>query len=94
MKSPRIAISPTTETLSLEEGYLKVIHNDDGEYVGTFPEYEVKLQKDGRDYFFNAYEEAGVQTCGFQAKSNCENLIDRIWSHGSVDLSKWFCCVK
>ena len=49
MKSPRIAISPTTETLSLEEGYLKVIHNDDGEYVGTFPEYEVKLQKDGRD---------------------------------------------
>lgn len=98
MTSSRIAISPTTESLSLVEGNLKELFITEGEdigiYLGHYPEYEVKLQKDGRDYYFNEYQKAGVETCGVRAKSDCENLIDRIWSHGSVDLSKWFCCVK
>jgi len=89
----RTPIFPTEASLSIIEGDLKEVHNE-GEYVGTFPELEIRLELNGRDYYFNEFEKAGVGTLGFSAKSECEALIEKIWEHRSVDLKKWFCCSK
>ena len=83
----RITLGAGNSSLLVDEGDLREIKNEEGEYLGLFPAIGVRLWLDGKEYINNSF-----LAYGFNAVNQAEAFIERVQRYGSVNLSKWSQC--
>ena len=80
----RINLGAENSSLLVDEGDLKELVNEEGEYLGLFPAIGVRLWLDGKEYINNSF-----LAYGYNAVQQAEAFIERVRRFGSVDLGKW-----
>ena len=80
----RKSLDVGNSSLLVDEGDLREIKNEEGEYLGLFPAIGVRLWLDGKEYINNSF-----LAYGYNAVNLAEAFIERVQRYGSVDLSKW-----
>ena len=83
----RFQLTATNYFLFIREGNLREIRNDEGESIGFFAPMTVELEivegnKKGK-YLLSAF-----QSEGYGSRAETDQMIERIRTHGSVNLTK------
>jgi hypothetical protein len=102
MKSSRIAISPTTETLSLVECNSKSrVNLENAELYWFEGDLKQRFNDEGEEFGYFADHFVGLRLDGIRyvnnefcswghaSRTEADNFIQRIKDYGSVNLGKW-----